>query len=83
MQLYIARHKYNEAEQLIKEAISTDERVFGPDHPQLIKPLIAYAILLRRTGRESDATAVEDRIKRIRVRVAAKSEAVPQGASSR
>jgi tetratricopeptide (TPR) repeat protein len=63
--LYAALEKYQEAEELYQEALNTTERVLGLDHPNTIRNIIDFAVLLRKIGRKEEATMLEDRLKKL------------------
>jgi len=58
------------AEPMLKEALAIREAVFGPSHASLVDVLESSAALLHETNRETDAKAVEDRIKSIQSGIA-------------
>jgi hypothetical protein len=60
-----ALHEYRQAEAALAQAVVIEEDLVGPRHPSLAAMLDTYAFLLRQVGRESDAAAVEARIRLI------------------
>ena len=65
--LYRAQGKYAEAEPLYQRALKILEKALG-DHPDLASGLENYAVLLRKTERESEAAELEARAKAIRAK---------------
>ena len=65
--------KYAEAEPLYQRALGIWETALGPEHPNVASVLENYAVLLRKTGRESQAAEMEARAKAIRARPASQS----------
>jgi tetratricopeptide (TPR) repeat protein len=59
--LYYEQGKYAEAEPLYQRALHIREQALGPDHPLTRKVVMNYATLLRKVGRESEATQLEAR----------------------
>jgi tetratricopeptide (TPR) repeat protein len=59
--LYNDQGKYAEAEPLYQRALRIREQALGPDHPRTREVVWNYAILLRKMGRESEATQLEAR----------------------
>ena len=60
-----ALHEYREAESALARALVIEEQLVWPKHPTLAAMLDSYVLLLRHLGRDSDATAVEARIRLI------------------
>src|SRR5437588_3561221 len=56
-----AQARFDEAIPLLERALEIDEKVLGPDHPDLALVLELYAVSLRETGRIDRAKAVEGR----------------------
>ena len=52
---YINRHRYADAERLLKRSIAVTEKAFGPDHPDVAQALNNLAALNARRGRNADA----------------------------
>ena len=63
--VYIAEGKYEEAEGLIKKALEVQEKYLGAIHPYIAQSLTLQASLLRRTGKDSEASAAEARAAQI------------------
>ncbi len=63
--LYCDERMYKEAEELYQRALAIREKTLGPNHPELATVLQNYAILLRRTGRETQGAEMEERAKAI------------------
>jgi tetratricopeptide (TPR) repeat protein/transcriptional regulator with XRE-family HTH domain len=61
--LYYLQDKYTDAEPFYQRAVIIREQSLGPGHPDLATTLAGYAKLLRRTGREDNAAALEGRAK--------------------
>jgi len=57
--------KLSEAEENYKQSIAGYEKALGSDNKALVRPLTAYAALLRKMKRDSDAEAIEARVKSI------------------
>jgi tetratricopeptide (TPR) repeat protein len=57
--LYYMQGEYVEAEPLYQRALRIREQALGPDHPLTREVVRNYAILLRKVGRESEATQLE------------------------
>ena len=64
--LYHQQGKYNEAEPLYKRSLAIVEKALGPAHPHLATSLENYAMLLRKTNREVEATRMEAHAEAIR-----------------
>ncbi len=62
------RERDAEAEPLYKRALAIDEKALGQEHPLVATSLENYAVLLRKTGRSSEATEMEARAKAIRAK---------------
>ncbi len=60
--------RHAEAEPLHKRALAIREKALGPDHPDVATILENYAVLLRVTGRDAEATEMEARAKVIRAK---------------
>lgn len=54
-----------EAATLYRRVIALIEKGRGPRHPDLVTHLEGYAGFLRATGRDTEATAIEDRVRSI------------------
>ncbi len=61
----LPRARHAEAEPLFQRALAIAEKTFGPEHPNFVKSLENYAALLRTTGRNADASALEARAEAI------------------
>lgn len=48
----------SEAEQLLRRAITIQEKNYGKDHPNIANPLNTLAVLLSRTGRAIEAESL-------------------------
>ena len=57
--LYRAQGRHGEAEPLYKRALDIREKALGPEHPLVALNLEIYAALLRKMGRDSEATRME------------------------
>ncbi len=57
--LYHVQRKYAEAEPSYKRALEIKQKVFGSEHPDTLRLLRSYADLLRSTGREIEAQALD------------------------
>jgi len=64
--LYWRLGRYPETEDYMKRALTIGERTLGPMHPELATALANYGMLLRATGRISQAVDVEARVRHIR-----------------
>jgi tetratricopeptide (TPR) repeat protein len=53
--LLSAKALYAEAEPLLRRALAIDEKVFGPDHPNVVRELNNFATLLQDTNRLVEA----------------------------
>lgn len=53
--IFHKQKKYPQAEDYYKRALDIKNKVFGPNHKELIHILRNYANLLKKTGRESTA----------------------------
>jgi tetratricopeptide (TPR) repeat protein len=62
--IYSGRGNYTEAETLLKRARAIQEKAI-PTHPDLATTLNDYGDILRKTGREDEASQVEERAKQI------------------
>jgi tetratricopeptide (TPR) repeat protein len=63
--LYIRSGKYSSAERRINQALDIQKKYLGENHPYVARTLNVYADLLRKTSRESEASAAEQRARRI------------------
>jgi tetratricopeptide (TPR) repeat protein len=63
--VYLALHRYAEAEPLIRRALAVEERRAGSGHPAVAAVLADYLVLLRRLGRHAELAAVEGRLRAI------------------
>lgn len=63
---YMARQRYEEAEEQYQHALKLLEQEFGPDHSTVGMVLESYAILLRQTNRAAEAEKVETRARMIK-----------------
>jgi hypothetical protein len=59
--LYYQWGRYKDAEPLLRQSVSIEEKVLGPDHPSLAYSLKSYALVLRKTKQKSEAAALEAR----------------------
>jgi tetratricopeptide (TPR) repeat protein len=59
--LETARQNFKEAAHLLEKAIATQERVLGPEHPDLAHSLAAYANVLRHTHQKTEAKLAMNR----------------------
>ncbi len=64
-ELYQARGHYAEAEPLYERSLAIQEKVLGPEHPDVATSLENYAALLRETARADEAERMEARAKAI------------------
>jgi tetratricopeptide (TPR) repeat protein len=64
--LYHQRGNYSRAESMYSRAIQIWERSLGPEHSNVAACLENYADLMRKTDREIDAVALEQRVYVIR-----------------
>jgi tetratricopeptide (TPR) repeat protein len=53
--LEVSRNNFKEAARLLEEVISIQERVLGPEHPELAHSLAAYATVLHHLHQKSEA----------------------------
>ena len=60
--LYSDQGRYSEAEPLLKRALTIYEQKFRPEHPDRVKVLQNYIILLRKTNRKGRAAEMEVRL---------------------
>jgi hypothetical protein len=67
-ELIFMRHRYAEAEPLYQRALAVRETRLGPNHLDLARTLNGYALLLRRTKRKPEASAMKARAKEILAR---------------
>jgi hypothetical protein len=54
-------NQYAQAEPLYKRSLAIWEKALGPDHPDVATSLNNLAAPYRKTGREKEAKALEDR----------------------
>ena len=66
--LYQAQGNYADAEPLYRRSLAINEKVLGPEHPDVAQSLENYAALLRKTGRADEAVEMEARAKAIRAK---------------
>ena len=66
--LYSAQGRYAEAEPLFRRALPIVETALGPEHPYVAASIRDYAMLLRATGREAEATDLKARVETMHVR---------------
>ena len=59
---------YAEAETLSVRVLAIVEKAYGPEHPTVAEVLGNYANLLRKTGREEEASSMEARAQAIRAK---------------
>jgi eukaryotic-like serine/threonine-protein kinase len=59
------------SEAMFRSALKLREKTLGPEHPDVAETLVEYARLLRKTGRGSQAAAMERRAAAIRQKAAA------------
>jgi len=59
--LYQDQGKYTEAEPLYQRALHIREQALGPNHPLTREVVRNYAMLLRKMGRETEASELEAR----------------------
>jgi tetratricopeptide (TPR) repeat protein len=59
--VYLLGHDYAKAGPLYERALAIREAALGPYHPDVAQSLAAYAIFLAKTGRTSEAIAVQAR----------------------
>jgi tetratricopeptide (TPR) repeat protein len=62
-QCYHMQGKSHEAGPLFERAIGIDQRLLGPDHPNLLDAMQNYARFLRATKRKTEAKKVEAYVK--------------------
>ncbi len=60
-----AQGNYVAAEPLFKRSRAIQEKVLGPEHPNVAQVLENYAVLLRKTNRNAEAAKMEARAKAI------------------
>jgi len=63
---FASQFKYEEAEPFFRRALAIWEKALGPEHPNVAQVLENYADLLRKTGREEEASGMEARAQAIR-----------------
>jgi len=63
--VYLALHRYEEAEPLLRRALAVEEQRAGARHPAVAAVLADYLVLLRRLGRHAELPAVEARLRAI------------------
>ena len=71
-EVYVSMKKFEAAEPLLKRSLESREKMLGASHPQLAANLVAYAQVLRNTGRGSEATKFETRARALQARTAAR-----------
>jgi tetratricopeptide (TPR) repeat protein len=64
-EVYMAQHRYAEAEPLLKKALEIQEKAVGAAHPQVARVLLDYGSLLRKQHHRREAEAMERRAKNI------------------
>ena len=57
--------KYNKAQPLMEQAIQTQRQNLGIQHPETIKTMEAYALLLKTTNQTAEAERVSGVIKQV------------------
>ncbi|MCP4327986.1 MAG: tetratricopeptide repeat protein [Alphaproteobacteria bacterium] len=62
-QLRHGQSQYDSAEALYRKALDIRERTLGPTHPDTIKTINMYALLLDRVGRPDEAAQIRARVK--------------------
>ena len=62
--LYDNQGQYAKAEPLYQRALAIWEKALGPEHPELLKSLENYAVLLRDIGRPKEAEALEKLVRK-------------------
>ena len=70
-EVYLDLKNYPAAEPLLADSLKSREKMFGPQHPDVLKNLTAYARLLRGTGREAEAAKYEARARSLQARAPA------------
>jgi hypothetical protein len=63
--LCVKRDKKSEAESFYKRSLAIREKLFGPQHPVLVKDLGDFAVLLRSMNRVEEAEKLDARAKEI------------------
>ena len=58
--------RYAEADPLLKRSLGIQVKARGPEHPYVAQSLENYAALLRKTGRDAEASLMETRAKIMR-----------------
>ncbi len=66
---------YRTANPLYQQALVIRKKALGPDHPHVAQNLENYAALLRKTGRNTEATKMEPRAASIRAKHAERNPA--------
>ena len=64
----VAQSRFDDAIPLFQRALEIDEKVLGPDHPDVAPLLEHFAVPLRETGRIAQAEAAEKRVRCIHAR---------------
>src|SRR5262249_37845151 len=67
-ELALAQAHYPVAEPLFRRALTIREAQWGAEHPSVATVLEKLAVLLRQTGRETEATDLDARAQRIRAK---------------
>ena len=67
--IYIAAGHYAEAEQILQQALTIQEKTFGPEHPDVATSLNNLALLYQAQGRYAEAEPLLQRALQIRQRV--------------
>ena len=57
--LYEAKHEYQKAEPLVKQAQKILENAFGMDHPKILPSLGEYSFLLKLMNRDEEAKKLD------------------------
>ncbi len=64
----VAQARFADAIPLFQRALEIDEKVLGPDHPDVVPVLEHFAVPLRETGQIAQAEAAEKRVRCIHAR---------------
>lgn len=65
---YELEHAYEKEEGVLERRLRAVEAGFGPDDPEVISVLERYSSVLAQAGREEEAKALNDRVRKIRAR---------------
>jgi tetratricopeptide (TPR) repeat protein len=60
--LYFDQYEYKEAENCYKRVLSIDENDLSASHPERVTSIENYALLLRRLGRDREASQIEAKL---------------------